>query len=286
LLEIRQQQNIGYFSDSVQKYLKTDVLGAVYCNDGIERKMYRYMYHHSLINTIIAYRIVSRDSALRHLKEPMQLYILRSRGENWNTYQASSALMAVLPDLLADSASKKSPATVILSGKEQGKIDTFPYTTTLYPNEQLHLEMRNGTPLIYSAYQLKRVTAEYIGSAFEIQTRLNNDSLIAGKKDTLHVTLQVKQSNAEHVMIEIPIPAGCSYASKNTNYWQRQETYREHFKDRVVIFCEKLPIGTYEYKIELLPRYSGSYHLNPTKVEMMYFPVIHSNNDERKVRVE
>ena len=186
--------------------------------------------------------------------------------------------------------SKKSPATVILSGKEQGKIDTFPYTTTLYPNEQLHLEMKNGATLIYSDYQLKRVTREYIGSTFEIQTRLNKDSLIAGKKDTLHVTLQVKQSNAEHVMIEIPIPAGCSYASKTTNfspyYRLQQETYREHFKDRVVIFCEKLPIGTYEYKIELLPRYSGSYYLNPAKVEMMYFPVIHSNNDERKVRVE
>jgi uncharacterized protein YfaS (alpha-2-macroglobulin family) len=106
----------------------------------------------------------------------------------------------------------------------------------------------------------------------------------------LWVTLQVKQKNAEHVMIEVPIPAGCSYASKNMNFGYYanpgREVYREYFKDRVVIFCEKLPVGIYQYKIELLPRYSGRYSLNPAKVEMMYFPVIHSNNDERRVMIE
>jgi uncharacterized protein YfaS (alpha-2-macroglobulin family) len=223
----------------------------------------------------------------------MQLYILRTKERNWNTYQASSAVMTILPDLLADSARKKTPTAVFLSGKEQKELKEakeFPYTTTLYSNEQLHIETKSGIPLIYSAYQLKRSTTEHTGDAFKIETRLNGDSLTAGKKDTLHVTLQVKQANAEHVMIEVPIPAGCSYASKTTNYssyyMRTNETYREHFKDRVVIFCEKLPIGTYEYKIELLPRYSGSYYLNPAKAEMMYFPVVYSNNEERKVRVE
>jgi uncharacterized protein YfaS (alpha-2-macroglobulin family) len=53
----------------------------------------------------------------------------------------------------------------------------------------------------------------------------------------------------------------------------------------VVIFCEKLPIGNYGYTIDLLPRFSGNYHLNPAKVEMMYFPVIYSNNDESKIMI-
>ena len=285
LLEIRQRQHIGYSADSIQKYLKTDVLGAVYCDDSIERKW----YDNALITTLIAYRIISQDSSLQHLKEAMQLYILRTKSSRWNTYQASSAVMTIFPDLLADKATKKTPSTVFLSGKAQGKIDTFPYTTTLYPGEQLHIEMKSGIPIIYSAHQLKRTTTQHIGDAFNIQTRLSNDSLIAGRKDTLHVTLQVKQANAEHVLIEIPIPAGYSYASKPANfypyYMPRQETYREYFKDRVVIFCESLPIGTYNYHIELLSRYSGNYYLSPAKVEMMYFPVVYSNNDERKVSI-
>jgi uncharacterized protein YfaS (alpha-2-macroglobulin family) len=224
------------------------------------------------------------------LKEAMQIYILRTKERGWNTYQAASAVMTVLLDLLADSANKKAPSTVLLSGKEQKEITEFPYTTTLYPNEQLNIEMKSGIPLIYSDYQLKRTTTEHTGDVFKIETRLNNDNLIAGKQTSLHVTLQVKQADAEYVMIEVPIPAGCSYASKTTNYYRftlsGHETYREYFKDRVVIFCEKIPIGTYEYNIELLPRYNGCYHLNPAKVEMMYFPVIYSNNDERKVRIE
>ena len=287
LLEIRQRQNIGYSPDSIQKYLKKDILGAVYCDDGIERKW----YDDPLITTLIAYRIVSADSTLQHLKEAMQMYILRSKERNWNTYQASSAVMTILPDLLAGAATKKAPSVVLLSGKEQKEITEFPYETTLNAGDQLHIEMKSGIPLIYSAYQLKRVTTGFTGDAFEIQTRLNNDSLIAGKKVTLLATVEVKQKDAEHLLIEIPIPAGCSYDSKTTNSYRYytmpgQEVYREYFKDRVVIFCENLPPGTYEYRIELLPRYSGHYSLNPAKVEMMYFPVIYSNNNERKVRIE
>jgi len=282
LLEIRQQQNIGYSSDSIKKYLKTDVLGAVYCDDETEERW----HSNTFANTLIAYRIISSDSALQHLKESVQVYILRTKERGWNTWQASSAVMAILPDLLAESANKETPSTVLLSGKEQKELSEFPYTTTLYAGEQLDIFMKSGIPLIYSDYQLKRVTTAHTGDAFKIETRLNKENLIAGEESTLHVTLQVKQANAEHVMIEIPIPAGCSYASKRTNrYKTEQETYREHFKDKVVIFCEKLPIGAYEYSIALLPRYSGNYHLNPAKVEMMYFPVIYSNNEERKVEI-
>jgi uncharacterized protein YfaS (alpha-2-macroglobulin family) len=287
LLEIRQHQNIGYSPDSIQKYLKKDVLGAVYCDDGIERKW----YDNNLITTLIAYRIISNDSTLQHLKEALQMYILRTKERGWNTYQSSSAVMTILPDLLAGAAGKKTPSTVLLSGKEQKELTEFPCETTLDAGEQLHIEMKSGIPLIYSAYQLKWVTTGYTGDAFEIETRLNNDNLTTKKKTTLHVTVQVKQKNAEHLMIEVPIPAGCSYDSKTTNYdsyykASGQEVYREHFKDRVAIFCENLPVGTHEYRIELLPRYSGSYTLNPAKVEMMYFPVIHANNDERKVSIE
>ena len=287
LLEIRQQQNLGYSSDSIKKYLKTDVLGAVYCDDSIERKW----YDNALITTLIAYRIISKDSSLQHLKEPIQLYILRSKERGWNTYQASSAVMTVLPDLLAEAANKKTPSVVLLSGKEQKELTEFPYETVLSAGEQLLIEMKSGIPVIYSDYQIKRVTTEFTGDAFKIQTRIKNDSLVAGQATTLYVDLEVKQANAEHVMIEIPIPAGCSYASKatiqNTYYRSHtQETYREYFKDKVVICCEKLPVGKYEYRIELLPRYSGSYWVNPAKAEMMYFPVIYSNNEEKRVRVE
>jgi uncharacterized protein YfaS (alpha-2-macroglobulin family) len=284
LLEIRQRRQIGYSPELISQYLKKDALGAVYCDDGIER----HWYSDNLMTTLIAYRIIRNDPALSELKEPMQMFILKTKQRGWNTYQASSAVMTILPDLLAGLTTKNNPATVVVSGKENKELTEFPYETTLNAGEQLNIKKKSGMPLIYSAYKTKYVTTQTIGDAFEVVTSLVNDSLTAGEKTTMQVTLTVKQKNAEHVMIEIPIPAGCSYASKNnyySGYYSGKETYREYFKDRVAIFCERLPIGVYTYQIELLPRYSGQYILNPAKAEMMYFPVINANNDLRKVLI-
>jgi hypothetical protein len=289
LLEIRQNQNINYSPDILTKYLKKDVFGGVYFGDEFNR----FWYNDNMITTLIAYRIVSKDSTLQHLKMPMQMYILRTKQNGWNTYQASSAVMTILPDLLAESANNNNIATIAITGKENKIVTEFPYTTTLTNGEYLNIEKKNGLPLIYSAYKMKYVTNENESDAFDVYTYFDNTNknIIAGEKVKLIVTVNVKQENAEHVMIEVPVPAACSYVSKNS-YWgyygnkRNHEVYREYFKDKVAIFCEKLPIGTYHYEIELLPRYTGHYILNPAKAEMMYFPVINANNSLRKVTVE
>ena len=280
LWEIRQQQGLEYVSDSIAKYLKKDILGAVYCDDGLSRSW----YSNPLTTTLIAYRIIKRDSALQKMKEPMQMYILKSKQNGWNTYQASSAVSTVLPDLINESIQKDQPATLVLSGKENKTVTSFPFETELVPGEQLTIEKKDGIPLIYTAYSRKRVHQAQPGEAFEISSELEGgDTLTAGNPIRLTVTVKVKQKNAEHVMIEVPIPAGCSYASKGRSGYYYNETHREHFKEKTVIFCESLPEGTYHFTIQLLPRYTGRYILNPAKVEMMYFPTIHATNDQRKV---
>lgn len=283
LWEIRQKQNIGYQSDSISKYMKKDVIGGVYCDDGIPR----YWYSDNLNTTLIAYRIVKNDSTLHHLVEPMQMYILGTKSYGWNTYQASSAVGTVLPDLLAQSYTEKHPATVILTGKENRQLTEFPYETTLRPGEYLNIEKKDGMPLIYSEYTIKRQTKARSGEAFEISSTLSEggDIVTAGKPFTLTVEVKVKQKNAEHVMIEVPIPAGCSYASK-PNYFYGREVHREYFKEKTVIFCESLPMGTYKFDIQLLPRYTGRYIMNPAKAELMYFPTINANNDLRRITID
>ena len=57
----------------------------------------------------------------------------------------------------------------------------------------------------------------------------------------------------------------------------------EYFKEKTVIFSEKLPIGTYTFTIPLLPRFTGKYTLNPAKVELMYFPVVNANNEGKRI---
>ncbi|MDR1098116.1 MAG: carboxypeptidase-like regulatory domain-containing protein [Tannerella sp.] len=283
LLALRRQHGIGYSPDSLMPYLKKDVLGAVYCDDG---KLPSSWYNDRMISTLIAYRIVRDDPALHHLKEPMQMYILDTGRNRWNTYQASSAVMTVLPDLIAASATKDRPASVRLSGKENKTLTSFPCEIVLHPGEQLAIEKQDGMPLIYSVYRTGYVTEKNTGDAFEVKTAfIHGDTLIAGVPVTLQVEVEVKQKNAEHVMIEVPIPAGCSYLPDSRGRRYGLETRREPFKEKTVIFCEWLSQGHHTFDIELLPRYTGQYTLNPAKAEMMYFPVINSTGDLRKILI-
>lgn len=282
LMEIRQKRGIEYDRSLITNNLKKDVLGSIRWVDSLHDN--RYWYYNNDAANMIAYRIVKNDSLLMKHKDAMQMSILGTKKYGWNTYQASSAVAAILPDLLAEAASKDSLATVVLAGSRNERLTQFPYTTVLTQGEKLSIKKESGIPLIYSAYTITRRTKENIGEAFEVKTWVGNDRLEKGVPVRMTVEITVKQENAEHVMVEVPIPAGCSYASKYTAYSSYGE-YREYFKEKTAIFFERLPEGTYYYYIDLLPRYSGSYILNPAKVELMYFPVVNANNDMRKVNI-
>jgi len=104
--------------------------------------------------------------------------------------------------------------------------------------------------------------------------------------EQVQLTAEVNvRADADFVMIEIPIPAGCSYQSKEQG-WGNNEVHREYFKEKVSIFCRKLSQGKYTFNINLMPRYSGMYTLNPAKAEMMYFPVFYGRERMKKVAVD
>ncbi len=274
LWNILQKQNLAQVADSILPYLRKDALGGVYVDD--DRRQPNW-YSGRLFNTLMAYELAKRDSVMGEWKEAMQLYVVQTKQHGWNTYQASLAVSTVLPDLLTAANSVEHPATVLLSGKENRTQTGFPYRTVLAPGERLTLEKKDGMPMLYSTYVVKRVKEAQTGEAFEVETSFPEKRLTAGVPVTLTVTVQVKQEGAEHVMAEVPIPAGCEYDGKPM-YWGK-EVHREYFKEKVSIFCEKLPVGTHQFPIKLLPRYTGTYTVNPAKVGMMYFPVVNANND-------
>jgi uncharacterized protein YfaS (alpha-2-macroglobulin family) len=121
---------------------------------------------------------------------------------------------------------------------------------------------------------------------FEISTSFDNKSmslLDAGQETKLITKVMVKK-DAEYVMINIPIPGGCSYSDKKNNL--RNESHREYFKNETTIFCDYLPKGEYTFEIELIPRYSGSYTINPAKIELMYFPTFNANNEIKTIKIK
>ena len=134
---------------------------------------------------------------------------------------------------------------------------------------------------------------EFVITSYSIHyTKLYDENdvreLKAGQPVKLMVDVLVKGDvDQEYVMINIPIPGSCSYHTKNQfNYnWRSVESYREYFKEETAIFCEKMKPGYHRFEIDLLPRFSGKYVLNPAQVELMYFPVVNANEDLKYVKV-
>jgi alpha-2-macroglobulin len=218
------------------------------------------------------------------------LYFISHRRKGvWNTYQSSTILQTILPDLLDQGARAEQIASVNVSGAVTATVNKFPYKTQLQVNDAIHIRKDSGVPLYLMEYVNERVTkAKRGGGGFQITTSLDRgrSSLEAGKPITLTVNVEVsKNADAEYVMIEIPIPASCSYANKN-HAENGIETHREYFKDHVAVFCEQMSPGSYTFDISLLPRFTGKYSVNPAQVSLMYIPVINANTDMKMVRVK
>ncbi len=89
--------------------------------------------------------------------------------------------------------------------------------------------------------------------------------------------------DADYVQVEIPIPAGCTYATKNNSDWR---LYKEYYKDKLLIFSESLKKGMHQFEIELETRYSGTFTLNPAKASLMYFPIFYGRNELKRIAIE
>ena len=82
------------------------------------------------------------------------------------------------------------------------------------------------------------------------------------------------------------VSGACSYDNDSQSNWRSIESYREQFRQKTSIYCTQLAKGNYSFDVQLIARYNGSYTLNPTKVELMYFPTFFGRNEIKKVKVK
>lgn len=235
------------------------------------------MFSNSIEHTLAVYKILRKAGGHDVLLQKMRNYFLEQRKDgHWNnTYQSALILETILPDVMEEAT--QGTASITINGKQ---ISQFPYTDTL-PAGNIQISKQGKLPVYFTAYQRfqnrqpEKVTRLFDVTAVLTDGLLRKEALQAGVPIKLEVTVDAKQT-ADYVLVEIPIPAGCSYNDKSQvgNWGNRNnEVHREHFKDRVSIFCTKLTAGKHTFTISLLPRYSGHYYLNPAKAEMQYFPV-------------
>jgi hypothetical protein len=260
--------------DSLQKTMNPTTTGGLYCGDENN-----HWYDRRANNTLLAYDI-AYAAGWTDITRGIRRYWLENRpaARQRNTIETAQMLRRLLPELLAGADTLRANRLEINSIV----CDTFPIKRILPGSiSSVSLRKSGDTPLYASIYQQWQNAAPAPrNDLFEIKSWLEQggrrvDSLRRGEPAEMVVAVQVLQA-ADYVMLEAPIPAGCSYGEKKP--FHRPETHREYFRDRTAIFFETLPVGRYEFRIPLEPRFSGQFTLNPVRVEQMYFPVFFGRN--------
>ncbi|MCC6281814.1 MAG: hypothetical protein IT262_14495, partial [Saprospiraceae bacterium] len=281
-LKLRQLCGKILVKDSLSKYVNRTTFGGIYFGSGETD-----WYSRRAVHTLQAYDI-ARTAGWTDITRGIERYWLQSRTPQRNTIETARILEAILPGLLDDKGAIQ-PTRLQVNGI---LIDSFPVTMQLDPaqGQSLRIAKSGSGPAFLTAYQQWHNPAPNARSDFfEVSTQIllangtPAGNLKYGESATMEVRVQVKEA-ADYVMIEAPIPAGCGYGEKVQKGWP--EVHREYFKDRTAIFCERLPVGHYTFKIPLEPRFTGRFTLNPARVEQMYFPVFYGRNVVKKVEVE
>lgn len=284
--ELKQLCDLPYQTDSISNFKQSTLFGNLYFADTCK---INHLLNNDIQNTVIAYRILRKDSVTNKedLKK-MRNYFLESRKKTqWNnTYESAQIIETILPDLLQSKDSLQI-AKITFTGDINKTISTFPFEMHINPTKKISVSKSGDFPVyLGNSQSYWNPSPKENKGDFEIKTHFKNNTLnqlIAGKEVTLIANIKIRK-NAEYLMMNIPIPSGCSYAEKRNNY--RNETHREYFKNETAIFCQKLQKGEYNFEIKLLPRYSGNYHLNPAKIEQMYYPVFNANNESKRVKIK
>jgi alpha-2-macroglobulin len=281
LLYLKQHSGITVSTDSLLALRQTTMMGNSYW--GMDSY---HFFNNSVQLTLLAYKILRTKGGEDRLLHNIRSWFMENRRSgNWrNTYESAAILATIMPDVLQ--ASEQLPATLRINGQS---ISSFPYSSTIAAGTPLQISKEGGANIYFTAWQQhwnpapQKASNQFAVSSRFLQQDTAVSRLTAGSAVTMEVVVDVK-ADADYVMVEIPIPAGCSYENKNSAR-QPNEIHREYFKNKVSIFSNHLHKGIHTFIVSLMPRYTGNYHLNPAKAEMMYFPVFYGREEMKKVVV-
>jgi len=286
LLELKQKTGMPTAVDTLVTQSRQTLFGNIYWGE----EGYSF-FDNSIQNTVLMYRILKGIGGYEPTLRKIRNYFLEKRkdGQWRNTYESSLILEAILPDLLVHGATPRSASLIIRNGLDE-IIKDFPYQKEISSTGKIQIRKEGDLPIYFTAYQQywnKKPAA--VASAFTVTTvfEKGGDTLThlkAGEPVDLLVQVKVK-GDADYVMLEVPIPAGCSYRDKPQSHLNN-EVHREYFKNKVSIFCSSLKQGVYSFRIPLLARYTGQYRMNPAKAEMMYFPIFYGREGLKEVIIK
>lgn len=284
-----QQQTKGNYDKQLKQLIEQkqqSMLGGVYW--GNENYIW---YNNTTSTTVLAYKVLQNEPEYSDLlpKIVQHFFEIKQKGYWQNTVESASILNTVLPEVFNQNKNIQQSTLLNISGDTSFSVSAFPFVKVFSNNiKNISIGKTGGGYTYLSLYKtwFNRHPDE-VTDKFDIKTYFKKNGktqqyIQSGEKIKMVVDIHVKK-DAEYVMIDVPIPAGCTYASKNNNEWN---VHKEYFKNKVVMFFENLNTGNYSYEIELEPRYTGKYFINPCKAELMYFPTFYGRNEIKSIEIK
>ena len=291
LTNLRQELKLPYQLDSLRRHRFTTQLGGTFYEDTLRSSTYyRYLLNERVGTTLLAYRVLR--AAGDHEAELLRIrtFLLNQRrvGHWASTYEAAQVLETIGPDLFAPG--RATVARVQLSGGLNQEVTQFPFEVKMPPSAgSLTLRKEGLLPVYATAYQtFWNPQPAAVAAPFHVTTTLAGQTgtqvkLKAGQPTELVVTVDVA-AEARYVLLEVPIPAGCSYRDNQSG--NSFEVHREYLRHQTGIFIDVLPAGRHTFRIALQPRFRGQYTLNPARAELMYFPTRFGRSASKQTMVE
>jgi alpha-2-macroglobulin len=241
--------------------------------------------------TVIAFEVLQKEGGReKELKGIFQYFLEQRKSGFWNNTVASASIVsALLPYALSVNGDFNKPAVINITGDTSFSIRKYPFKWVINPDKlhQLHIQ-KEGGGLTYLTFYQQHWNNSPKSSAhnFEVHSYFEkgNEKTVAlplGARIKMIVEVNALQE-ADYVMVEIPIPAGCVYGSKEQSGWNDHE---EFLKNKTLIFAEKWSKGVHRYELDLETRYSGTFTLNPANASLMYFPTFYGRNEMQSVTI-
>lgn len=277
IVSLRQKHLLPVDLSFLRKAQRSTIYGGVYFTSG---EAERSITGNDTGTTLLVYGILSADSTqtITDLSRVRNFFLESlTFGKGMNTYQIAGILRTVLKDMTGKTYTGKKPL-LTLSGQVSKEIDEFPFDITLPAEGNVTVGWQGLLPLYLSCSQ--RVFMENPSAdTTDFRVTTHWPSSLNEVKSGVPVTLTadvVFYKSADYIVLEIPVPSGFSYISRQSKL--PGEDHREFFRDHVAIFLRHADPGQRSFGIELMPRFTGSYVVNPAKVSLMYFPTVYSNN--------
>jgi len=288
-VKIMQSQHIEYSSE-LNKLMRKGihgVLGSLHWGD----ENYRW-YSDADATTVVAFEVLEKEkNSQRELNSIVQYFLEQRRTGHWhNTVASASIVSALLPYVLSSYKDFNQPAVLTITGDTSFTISQYPFKLVMHnPNAKEFNINKTGGGLTYLTFYQQSWTEnpEPIDKYFDIHSYFEKDGqkvsyLYSGQKIKMIVEVNALRAS-DYVMAEIPIPAGCVYASKVQD---DLTMHKEFLKNKVIIFSEKMNAGVHYFEVELESRYNGIFTLNPAKISLMYFPVFYGRNGMKEIEIK